>query len=988
MDHLLGGLSAHGASLLPASAQAAPQLDSLLAAIDTSDADQLQLLLCTIADSNLLHRLPSDQSQHKLTVRINSLISAQKAAGYRLAALWLAQSPSTWNAHLVNHASSWLHHAVNLLLSPATHSRPDADLLDAALSLVGTHILVDASPSRQEFHRQVVTPNLVKYATALFDAAHDIVKDLDVFAHGRALHVLLVAAERHMRIHPASCRALSSRIYTICRKLLYASEWLRTASPAQLPLQLPVPLFVAVVRLLSSLHLTGALSAKASEGGGRTTQVQLWQSTVTGELEAAKAAWSACVSSYEGVEAVAPSSASVASGAAENDGASAAALPPLPEDPLVATQVALGRVELLLGSRGRPGLLPLLLRIPTPRPVPVPVGALLDFALAMLRVGVDTAQKATAELTLCALQAAYLPRHHLAALGLVSQLALLSPVAAALRTSELLPEVCRVAEAAKGDAPRLRMAALRTLLSLVGKAPHGVGLALDPNGRVTLRLARLCSSQVATILLGSSADAEAQSGAHEHANGNNSSASAAASGSSRKAKKARLYESDSVFGVAANPRDAMLRLQPEEIASTQAALQVLEATFPHLTTQLSAQHHDLAHTAAQVVLALVEVLAGAQASPVVPHGSSVGAPPTVHNLFCTALATLSQLLRDSPSSMLALSLPRITPVLVELASAPDNAAIRAAAGEALSSLNLARKGKSVPIARGLGFYPDSNEGNPEFDAVPEGSQLVGGVDRTLELQAERRGAESICNVLKLHPTTTAATGERMDVDAIAAGTHPDNSPFNAASAIGKGLPSPLSRQSPMPHSPPRPSSLRKGRLFSPDPVKPAHRPSTPRIGSPSALDRTVSFGNVQKEAAAHDQPASPRPEIAAAAGAEPARNADSNAGPAVSAAPAPSAPAIKEAIVSNTTTVVTTKEVPVPDVEATAPASQKIVNTTQVIETTASLPHPIAVGDDVDDEEMPEIDMGSSGSEDEDETDHNADESEKNNEDGENILVP
>ncbi|EPQ28785.1 uncharacterized protein PFL1_06870 [Pseudozyma flocculosa PF-1] len=972
MDQFFGGLSA---PQLPASAEPSSQLESLLGAFDTADAEQLQRLLQALANSHLLHRLPSDQSQHKLTVRINSLISTQKVAGYRIASLWLTQSPSIWNAHLVNHAASWLNHAINLLTSPATLNRPNADLLEAALSLVTVHILQEPSPSRQEFHRQVVTPNLIKFVTTLVDAASNVVDKLDIFAYARALYVLISSIDHHLRAHPASCRALSSRIHLLSRKVLYAPERLQAANPKAAAPRLPQPLLSAAVRLLSSLHLTGALAAKSNDGGagnGRATQAQLWQSTIASELNLAKDAWLACVSSYEtGARNEDRSTkGDEPAGAAAND----TAMPALPKDPLAATRIALGRMDMLLGCRGRVGVLPLLLRTPTPRPVPVPFGQLLDFALQILRVGSHTPQKPTSEASLCALQAAHLPQHYIAALSLIAQLVLLSPEAAALQAAEVISEVCRVGEAAQGGnatgySPRLRMAALRTLSSIVGGAKRGSArLALDPNGRATLRAARLCSSQVARVVLAPPGASDAQAGVNEPASNSNSNGHG--SGSSRKAKKARLYESDSVFGTAANPRDAIQRLQPEEIAATQVALHVLEAVFPHLTTELNAQHHDLAHTSAQVVLALVEVLSGSQSgSAVVSTSASVpGGPPSIDDLFCASLEALSSLLRGSPSPMLALSLPRITPALVELAAVHGNAAVRAAATEAMSSLTLARKGNMVPIARGLGFYPDPSETNNEFDPTPEGSQLTTGIDRTLHLQPVAREAESIRNVLKLDasapskPTHSASAGDegRMDIDAITAESDSLASASSAAPGIaataataaglGKGLPSPLSRSSPLPHSPPRSSSLRDTRVFSPDPVKPAHRPSTPRIGSPSALDRSVSFGSAQNQAS--------RDKEAEAGSTGPTAATEGDEAPTT-------APA---AVTTTTTTTILTEEEALTDALSTS--AVEITEMTTAAAPPVSAVHHVAAGDggdadDDDDEEMPEIDMGESGSEDE-----------------------
>ncbi|GAC73557.1 hypothetical protein PANT_9c00184 [Moesziomyces antarcticus T-34] len=806
------GRAAVGAAVfeLPGAARTPARLDLLLNLVtSSSDASQVDEVLRLIAQSGLLAQVPHNETQHKLTVRINALISSQNALGYRLAHAWIQQDPAVWNEHLIANAATWTTQILNLIGAPEKllHQRENSDrLLAAALQFATTHIFPENIAARQEFYRQVVHPNLPKLIVGLaqlLDVILKSVSDDGQIAHASQLHVVLVFINRLMHAHPAQFRPVSARIHECISSLLYADD-------AQ---SLAVPIFTAAAEVLASLHLTGALSAKGSEASGgnaRTTQVQLWQATIENQLHLAAEAWRFATSSYQATEAAQQGESNAGTARPQS-------LKAYPKDPLAATRVAHERLALLLGTRGRPGLISLHLRAATARPVPVPAGKIVSLCLDMLHVDVSSRFKPTAEAKLCTLQASHLATLHTRALALVSQLALIAPAAIPLEAARLLGDVCRLAEGGGG----------------------------------------------------------AQAGARE-------------------------------------------------VACTIAALHILVAVYPLLTTSLSSVHYDLMQLAVHNVQAMVEVLSdsiGTHSSSLRAASAGAGIPSTAE-LFEEAVGALGDMCLDSTSSVLAMVLPRAIAVLGRVANAPSGCSgrVRVAAQRALVAVHASRKGKFVPVARGVGFGPRAVD---DLDAIPDGAKLAGATALGRSIPA----AESVENSLLEASTAVLGKrqveqeeeeeegGNRMDVDAIAAESNElfqaggaDASTSVAGGALGLGRPgSPL--RSPV-----------EKRIFSPDPVKPAHRTSTPRIGSPSTSHpRALS------------RPASPTPDQPAASMLTPGRMVSPTA-------------------IASTTTLVAE--------EPTVGAVQEA----QPAETTKSTVQIGAASDDDDDDEMPEIDMSDSDS--------------------------
>ncbi len=929
---------------LPAPARVASRLDLLLNLVSSTSSDPAQIdhVLGLISQSGLLAHVPSDETQHKLTVRISSLISSQNALGYRLAHLWIQQDPAVWNDHLVSNASTWATQIVNLLSAPEkllTGREMSDVLLAAALQFASTHLFSEGIAARQEFYRQVVHPNLPKFAIGLTQLLEAIVTKQEsegVAAFASHLHTVLVFINRLLHAHSAQFRPVSSRIHEAVISLLFRDE-------AHL---VPQPIYTAAASVLSSLHLTGALASKGSEASGgnaRTTQSQLWQATLENHLQLTSEAWRHATSAYQATDA-----SQATSGA---EAVSPKGLQPYAKDPLTATKTAHQRLSLFLGSRGRPGLINLHLRAATARPVPVAVGKLLTLALDVLRIDLGSRFKPTAEAKVSSLQASYLPTLHVRALALIAQLAMTAPAAMPLEASRVLGDICRLAEASDVPGSRVKLAAIRTLAVLVGR--QGIALPLDPAGRTTLRLARLAVSQVARTVLQPSAAPQSS-----------------AAGDARKAKKARLYESDSMFGSSVSPKDRIHLLSPEEIACTLSALHILTAVYPLLTTSLSAVHFDQATLCIQTTLALVETLSDSMStysSSLRTHSFGSSAPTGVE-LLVGATEAVGEMCLDATSSTLALILPRVIPALTRVAYAPSGAGdarVRSAAERALVAVQASRKGKFIPVAKGVGFGPRAGE---DLEGVPEGAKL-GDIGRAIPATGEE--VEE-----RLVGATTAVFGalgvekaqaedaeeaeeqgeERMDVDAIAAESNElfqaggadasttASAPASSGSNLGLGLPT----------SPIRAPADK--RIFSPDPVKPSHRPTTPRIGSPSTASHL--------QTSALSRAASPSLEASSSSGgAVPGRLTPGRTRYSPTAA---ALAKLTSEAVESAAQVVPSEEI-VEAVEAVLEAAEPAARetTTTVVQEDVVAVHD--ADDDDDDEAMPEIDIGDSDEDDEEE---------------------
>lgn len=468
-----------------------------------------------------------------------------------------------------------------------------------------------------------------------------------------------------------------------------------------------------------------------------------------------------------------------------------AAFPPalLPSDPLEALEPALERLELLLGDEERTGVLPLLLAQGTVSHVPVPLEALLELALRIIALGpAPAARSPPPDSTLLARQTAALPRSQAAALRLLCAVLLAVPRAslaqrAPLIVSTLLEQIEHARTSAPLRATLFNALALclsaRSLVSGSAAPLLGAGLPLDPASGLVTRTARVCITHLAEWV------------AHP------APAPAEAPSTSGMRKKRARYESDAIGLGQSAVASGLVALPADEEASANAALEVLASIEGLLATELTPAHAALRRTYALLLLSLGTLALACPGS-------------TNEALAARVLDALALLVRTAEGALLTLLLARTTHLSALSLASPSRAvrergsALRLAAHEVMDPRLPPRLGRAA-------------EERPAEWGVEEGEALGalhisadGAGSALLELGIFSKGAAP---ALESTPSVSHA--------AAAAGSYPSPS----ASAHSP-------RHLPHAHAGPRNS----------DPVKPAHRPHTPRIGSPASPDRSLGLG--------------------------------------------------------------------------------------------------------------------------------------------------
>ncbi len=178
-------------------------------------------------------------------------------------------------------------------------------------------------------------------------------------------------------------------------------------------------------------------------------------------------------------------------------------------------------------------------------------------------------------------------------------------------------------------------------------------------------------------------------------------------GEARKTKKARLYESDSMFAAPTSSKDQLHTLSVEELASTQAALEILIAVYPELTT--TSARCTTTRCISQCSPCWRSLRCSPTRSTPIPPSYAARVRARGHRQASTCWSRRwrrwARCVWIAPRVRLALVLPRAIPVLERIAHAPDggDVKVRGAAERALVDVHASRKGKFVPIARVLGL---------------------------------------------------------------------------------------------------------------------------------------------------------------------------------------------------------------------------------------------------------------------------------------------
>ncbi|PWN29823.1 hypothetical protein BDZ90DRAFT_230662 [Jaminaea rosea] len=428
-------------------------------------------------------------------------------------------------------------------------------------------------------------------------------------------------------------------------------------------------------------------------------------------------------------------------------------------------------------------LLPALLSLPTQRAVPVPLARLFGLAHDMLSV---IRPKATVEADVNASEAASLVQVRLLALQLLvislETACLIGQDAVARFASQALEDAVTLLED-KAEPAAVRAAAAEVL---------AVQVSLDPSSRLVLRASRACLAALVPQQLFSQQ----------------------ATRPPQKRSRAR-YESDAVASGSQVPSPSV---DPHLSRSCLAALPHL---FPHLCTSLTPQHFDLAHTAAQLVIAL-----GPPAVPCLAR--LVECCPAGSPLLGLMVPKLSEAARWSGNAevqrvLREVLMPRLPPVL---AGRQDD---RGDEGE-------------DEATRDWGIDPETGR-----ETTAKTGPVYGGEVTTREA-LEAVGLTQPCQEVTVEETVVEVQ-------------HPSGDTLAAPEPTVIPVPPASSTSAP---TGPRHSS--PAAMLSPEPTKPLLRPTTPKIGSP----RAVSASNATLGAAAA---ASPEAKEVFAAPAPPARPA-------------------------------------------------------------------------------------------------------------------
>ncbi|KAJ3907656.1 rRNA processing/ribosome biogenesis-domain-containing protein [Lentinula edodes] len=309
------------------------------------------------------HFLPSPHLA-KWTSRINSLLHS-KDAGARWAGLCLAHRTSICSKLvMIESAQSWLGVAIPLL----SKKEPLPNLI-ASISLC--RMVFRNATDTPEFQRQVSTPNVSKFTTALIVFLE---KDSDL----ELKKLVLKTLARLIPLYPNIYRASHASLLSIVSRIFSQS------APNHISQQLVEPACL----LYSVLHYTG----------GKVGAANLWRKSLDDSISSA---WTAFI----GVRTTFPD---------ENGRFPQVQL--LHEEP--ATSVTLNMERLCMSVQ----LIGNLLQSPTQRPVQVPVGSLMNLTSKMLLVAVEDETPSNIDPIVWAMETAVIPRIWRAACDLIKRL--------------------------------------------------------------------------------------------------------------------------------------------------------------------------------------------------------------------------------------------------------------------------------------------------------------------------------------------------------------------------------------------------------------------------------------------------------------------------------------------------------------------------------------------------------------------------------------
>ncbi|KAE8216845.1 hypothetical protein CF327_g96 [Tilletia walkeri] len=796
------------------------QLSHLLEVLETTSTEALKsgspssiaalgLTVAQIRQSGVLSRLSSTaiaggsdsaaSTLQKLVVRSTSLIGTNFARadgpssqlrGYLIAYEIADQTEfEIWESS----AAAWAQSAVNLCGS-ATLQTP-AVLLRAATQLLDAHILGGPAGQRLDYSRQVVLPNAPKFGAGLTRLAE---MHIGAESHERndALLVdLFVCLTAQVHRLPNIYRPYTSRMHEITVKVLL--EDIASNTPTF------TALHAAAARLLIALHLTGASNASAARRSGsanapKSTQAQLWNATVGSVLRTMNDAASACTSTFNRID----------KNALQQGGDRLSLNIPAEDEHalhagLVSTFVRLN------------GILHVMLSYPTLAPVPIPATAILAGASELLSLSPQTRMKPGSDGSLHSLQQADLATLQMASMSLVAVTMSACQEGAQPYSASVLATLTNFVQRKITDS-NLRRHAFRTISVLlgVGSIRHGSNavptsrLSIDPAGRVLTRLAQACLAEVSRLFT------SAPPRATQQANGD-------ADGSSRKVKRQRVFESSDLLGQGTQGGPFGGKTA-EDFESAAAAVNIFKSIYAHLSSNLRPAHADLSQTGVLLLIALSELLLNGNGM----GGSSVSAEAALEHarilLATTTMTVLSQVLSMASGRLLSLAASRTWTVL-QMGRRSPSTSIRAAALEGLSVLDQIVHPR-IPSLLPLRLASEEDIGNEAAQWGDEERKIGQAEMDDVRGVSEREAMKMVLDVVP------ALATEQLD-SARNATTEPVASKQSSHNLTASDSHHAMLHHH---HSHGQGGQFTAGRA-SPDPVKPLHRPSTPRIGSPSPV---------------------------------------------------------------------------------------------------------------------------------------------------------
>ncbi|KAK0561876.1 hypothetical protein OC844_002984 [Tilletia horrida] len=818
LAHILDRLEAAAGDALRLGNASAQAIAALEAAVSQLRQSRLLSRMGALASSGGSEAAAS--ALQKLVVRTHSLIGtnlarqdgpASQLRGYLLAYELAEQTDfDVWAAN----AATWAQSSVSLLANSGLQS--SSLLLRAAMQLADAHLLGGVAGLRLDYNRQVVLPNVPKFGAGLVRIVEMHISEDAGHSDEPFLVDVLQCLTSQLHQFSSIYRPLTARIHEVTIKLILKDV---TA---------PVPTFDAVhaaaTRLLSALHLTGASNAAAARRSGsanapKSTQAQLWHTTVTTVLRTMNDVASACTSTLL-----------KASNAAAPQSGDRLPLEIAPEDD---HSLHAGLISAFLRLNGA---VHVLLSCPTSSAVPIPIAAILTSGLDLLSYGPQSRMKPGSDGSLHMLQLADLGILQMATMSLIAVTATACQEAFQSHAAQVLATfTIYLQRNASNDT--LRNAAFKTLailldaggyLDIESEVVPSARLAIDPASRTLPRLAQACLAEVSRLFI---------SGLSSSA-GSTQQQSGDPNGVSRKAKRQRVFESSSLLGTALDGPFAGKTAADMETVT--AAVSIFKSVFPHLITNMRPVHADLSQTGVQLMIALAELLM---------HSSAVGSPAiaaesiTEHArvaLTATTLAVLAQILTAASGRLLSLASGRAWTVF-ELGRRSASPQVRAAADRGRIALDQILHPR-IPALLPLRLATEADIGHEAAQWADEERKLG-------ELEADSvRGVserEALVKVLDAIPSAVPSTESSMTVVASSDSGLSTSGLKRSASAMSQTTASADStqhvlqhHQHPLAHS--HSVQLGNSGRASPDPVKPLHRPSTPRIGSPSPSRKVFS----------------------------------------------------------------------------------------------------------------------------------------------------